>query len=140
MECIGGTHEGFNRDFVCALRSHALCHLSNRPSPSILQVGGVTRVNGNLNLSRAIGDLRYKGNSDVQRDAQVITPLLLLTQESIDELSSSSEVANFCPECLWACVRSGMQVRGLQFFVQLAATQSLHGGWHLQQIVRARVT
>lgn len=25
-------------------------------------IGGVTRVNGNLNLSRAIGDLKYKGN------------------------------------------------------------------------------
>mmetsp|Transcript_17737 Transcript_17737/g.53424 ORF Transcript_17737/g.53424 Transcript_17737/m.53424 type:complete len:437 (-) Transcript_17737:987-2297(-) len=39
----------------------------------VSEVGGVTRVNGNLNLSRAIGDLRYKGNSDVQRDAQIIT-------------------------------------------------------------------
>lgn len=39
----------------------------------VSEVGGVTRVNGNLNLSRAIGDLRYKGNSDVARDAQIIT-------------------------------------------------------------------
>lgn len=39
----------------------------------VSEVGGVTRVNGNLNLSRAIGDLRYKGNHDVARDAQIIT-------------------------------------------------------------------
>lgn len=29
------------------------------------EIGGITRVNGNLNLSRAIGDLRYKMNSEV---------------------------------------------------------------------------
>ena len=29
-------------------------------------IGGITRVNGNLNLSRAIGDLRYKMNSEVR--------------------------------------------------------------------------
>jgi serine/threonine protein phosphatase PrpC len=28
-------------------------------------IGGITRVNGNLNLSRAIGDLRYKMNAQV---------------------------------------------------------------------------
>lgn len=28
--------------------------------------GGMSRVNGNLNLSRAIGDLKYKGNKDVR--------------------------------------------------------------------------
>lgn len=40
---------------------------------TLLQVGGVTRVNGNLNLSRAIGDLRYKANSDLPVEAQIIT-------------------------------------------------------------------
>jgi serine/threonine protein phosphatase PrpC len=30
------------------------------------EIGGITRVNGNLNLSRAIGDLRYKMNADVR--------------------------------------------------------------------------
>ena len=29
------------------------------------EIGGITRVNGNLNLSRAIGDLRYKMNAEV---------------------------------------------------------------------------
>ena len=34
-------------------------------------IGGVTRVNGNLNLSRAIGDLKYKGNQGLPAAAQV---------------------------------------------------------------------
>lgn len=29
------------------------------------EIGGMCRVNGNLNLSRAIGDLKYKNNADV---------------------------------------------------------------------------
>lgn len=32
----------------------------------ISNFGGMSRVNGNLNLSRAIGDLKYKGNKDVR--------------------------------------------------------------------------
>mmetsp|Transcript_7281 Transcript_7281/g.15903 ORF Transcript_7281/g.15903 Transcript_7281/m.15903 type:complete len:370 (-) Transcript_7281:792-1901(-) len=36
-------------------------------------IGGVCRVNGNLNLSRAIGDLRYKNNTDLAPAGQIIT-------------------------------------------------------------------
>jgi len=36
-------------------------------------IGGVCRVNGNLNLSRAIGDLKYKANSDLHPAQQIIT-------------------------------------------------------------------
>eukprot|EP00798_Chlamydomonas_sp_ICE-L_P032326 gene32326-16898_t len=36
-------------------------------------IGGVCRVNGNLNLSRAIGDLKYKGNMDLPPKDQIIT-------------------------------------------------------------------
>ena len=39
----------------------------------IADIGGVCRVNGNLNLSRAIGDLKYKGNHELQRHEQIIT-------------------------------------------------------------------
>lgn len=49
----------------------APCVISDAIRHLWVQVGGVTRVNGNLNLSRAIGDLRYKGNSEVGREAQV---------------------------------------------------------------------
>ncbi len=33
----------------------------------------VCRVNGNLNLSRAIGDLKYKGNAQLAPAEQIIT-------------------------------------------------------------------
>ena len=36
-------------------------------------IGGVIRVNGNLNLSRAIGDLKYKTNSGLPANEQIIT-------------------------------------------------------------------
>ena len=31
------------------------------------------RINGNLNLSRALGDLKYKGDRSIGREAQIIT-------------------------------------------------------------------
>ena len=34
---------------------------------------GPCRVNGNLNLSRAIGDLKYKGNEKLAPAEQIIT-------------------------------------------------------------------
>lgn len=37
------------------------------------EIGGVCRVNGNLNLSRAIGDLRYKCNAALPAKEQIIT-------------------------------------------------------------------
>lgn len=37
------------------------------------EIGGVCRVNGNLNLSRAIGDLKYKTNTDLPASEQIIT-------------------------------------------------------------------
>lgn len=40
---------------------------------TVSQVGGVARVNGNLNLSRAIGDLKYKTNERLPPEKQVIT-------------------------------------------------------------------
>lgn len=37
------------------------------------EIGGVCRVNGNLNLSRAIGDLKYKTNRELPASEQIIT-------------------------------------------------------------------
>lgn len=37
------------------------------------EIGGVCRVNGNLNLSRAIGDLKYKANFELPPKEQIIT-------------------------------------------------------------------
>ena len=39
----------------------------------VSEIGGVARVNANLNLSRAIGDLRYKNNKDLPPRDQIIT-------------------------------------------------------------------
>lgn len=39
----------------------------------VSDIGGVARVNGNLNLSRAIGDLKYKMNDELPVEAQIIT-------------------------------------------------------------------
>lgn len=39
----------------------------------VSDVGGITRVNGNLNLSRAIGDLRYKANASLLAKDQIIS-------------------------------------------------------------------
>lgn len=39
----------------------------------LTDVGGVWRVNGNLNLSRAIGDLKYKNNTELAAKDQIIT-------------------------------------------------------------------
>uniref|UniRef100_A0A7S3QPM9 PPM-type phosphatase domain-containing protein n=1 Tax=Dunaliella tertiolecta TaxID=3047 RepID=A0A7S3QPM9_DUNTE len=35
------------------------------------EIGGVCRVNGNLNLSRAIGDLKYKSSTELPAKDQV---------------------------------------------------------------------
>ena len=46
------------------------------------------RVNGNLNLSRALGDLKYKGNTAVARAEQMITAepdVRTVTLEAADE-------------------------------------------------------
>lgn len=37
------------------------------------EIGGVCRVNGNLNLSRAIGDLKYKANTELPAKDQIIS-------------------------------------------------------------------
>lgn len=46
-------------------------------------IGG--RVNGNLNLSRGLGDLEYKQNKDLSPDAQIITANPDIRVESIDD-------------------------------------------------------
>ena len=40
---------------------------------TVNDVGGVARVNSNLNLSRAIGDLKYKLNTSLPPEQQIIT-------------------------------------------------------------------
>jgi serine/threonine protein phosphatase PrpC len=61
-------------------------------SERIKKAGGFVnqfgRVNGNLNLSRSIGDLKYKQNIEVKREEQMITAepdLITTTLEDGDE-------------------------------------------------------
>jgi len=63
------------------------------------EIGGITRVNGNLNLSRAIGDLRYKMNSEVRNKWFILTRISSTPQG----MSFSAEVCS--PNLLLACVQ-----------------------------------
>ena len=46
------------------------------------------RVNGNLNLSRAIGDLRYKSNEQLPAAAQIISAQPDVTQTTLSPADS----------------------------------------------------
>lgn len=81
----------------------------------ISNFGGMSRVNGNLNLSRAIGDLRYKTNMDLHPKAQIITAepdieqttlehgdeFLVLACDGIWDVMTNQQVVDF--------VRQGLQ-------------------------------
>lgn len=58
------------------------------------EIGGVCRVNGNLNLSRAIGDLKYKSNTELQPKDQIIT-----AQPDVRKISLSPEDRFFLLAC-----------------------------------------
>lgn len=108
----------------------------------VSEVGGVTRVNGNLNLSRAIGDLRYKGNGDIPPEKQIITAqpdvrrvsltpadrFLLLACDGIWDVMSNQQAVEFvntrldrnmkpgdiCIELLDACLaKNPKEARGI---------------------------
>lgn len=49
----------------------------------LTEIGGICRVNGNLNLSRAIGDLKYKTNGQLEPKDQIITAQPDVTRTSL---------------------------------------------------------
>lgn len=77
-------------------------------------IGGVTRVNGNLNLSRAIGDLKYKTNSGLPANEQIITaepdvkhvvlthndPFFLLACDGVWDVMTNQQACEFVSERL----------------------------------------
>ena len=82
-------------------------------SARIKKAGGFItdgRVNGNLNLSRAIGDLEYKKNVDLGPEEQLIIAFpevkkrtlsindefILMGCDGIWETKSNQELINFC--------------------------------------------
>ncbi|KAK9804174.1 hypothetical protein WJX73_008581 [Symbiochloris irregularis] len=60
----------------------------------VSDIGGVVRVNGNLNLSRAIGDLKYKGNDTLPAKDQIIT-----AQPDIQQITLTPEDRFFVLAC-----------------------------------------
>ena len=53
----------------------------------IMDAGGYVtegRVNGNLNLSRALGDMEYKSQKERVREKQLISPVPDLTVKDLD--------------------------------------------------------
>lgn len=75
-------YSGDSRAVVCNLKGQAQ-QLSRDHKPDdkiekarITKAGGSVddgRINGNLNLSRAIGDLQYKTNKNLSVEEQIIT-------------------------------------------------------------------
>jgi len=75
----------------------------------VQEMNGHHRVNGNLNLSRAIGDLKYKGNSTIEKKDQIITAepditrwtlspddeFAVLACDGVWDVMSNQEVADF---------------------------------------------
>jgi len=87
------------------------------------EIGGVCRVNGNLNLSRAIGDLKYKGNTELPPKDQIITAQpdvikislqvggAVATGERSDagvSLSLSFSAPACMQQCRWPCAAAGL--------------------------------
>jgi len=80
----------------------------------ISEIGGICRVNGNLSLSRALGDLRYKTNTELDPAAQIITAepdietmelseeddFMVLACDGIWDVLESQEVVDFIHERL----------------------------------------
>lgn len=78
------------------------------------EIGGVCRVNGNLNLSRAIGDLKYKNNADLPPKDQIITAqpdirrfslapddrFFVLACDGVWDVMSNQEVVDFISQKL----------------------------------------
>ena len=73
----------------------------HKPSKSeeeerIRKAGGYVsfdRVNGNLNLSRALGDFMYKQDSEIKVDEQMVIPVPDIKTHPIDESTNFFVIA-----------------------------------------------
>jgi len=87
----------------------------------VSEIGGVARVNANLNLSRAIGDLRYKTNRALSPSEQIITAepdvtvteltheheFLVMACDGVWDVMKNQEVVDFVRERLATPTRPG---------------------------------
>jgi serine/threonine protein phosphatase PrpC len=77
---------------------------NNTERKRILTAGGFVegeRVNANLSLSRAIGDLLYKQNPELSLQDQIISPL---PDISMQKLSSNDRYIVLACDGVWDCV------------------------------------
>jgi serine/threonine protein phosphatase PrpC len=85
---------------------------------SVSHAGGVPRVNGNLNLSRAIGDLKYKSNKELPPEAQIITAH---PDVRVFELSSEDQFFLLACDGVWDVLSN--EVRSLSRGLRLQSRQ-----------------
>lgn len=83
-----------------------------REMSRITKAGGFVnqfgRVNGNLNLSRSIGDLKYKQTAGMAPDAQMITAEPDITQVTLDE---GDEFLVIGCDGIWDCLTNEQAVK-----------------------------
>lgn len=69
--CRGGKAVAMSRDHKPHLSSERTRIVS--AGGFVTEIGGMNRVNGNLNVSRSIGDLKFKRNKNLSRSEQIVT-------------------------------------------------------------------
>lgn len=84
---------------------------------TVSNANGVPRVNGNLNLSRAIGDLKYKDNADLPPEAQIITAQ---PDVRVFELSAADDFFLLACDGIWDVLSNEVCLR-LSFLVSFCA-------------------
>lgn len=99
------------------------------------------RINGNLNLSRALGDLEYKKNTDLKLDEQLIiaypdvqtfkidetTEFALMGCDGIYEIKTNQELLDFVREKLLAKEKLETIVESLLDWILAKDTSSGYG-------------
>ena len=101
----------------------------------VKNVGGHYRVNGNLNLSRAIGDLKYKANMAIPPEGQIITAepdvtqvtlgiddeFMVLACDGIWDVMSNQEVVDFVRKRIQSHGRKGSGALDQKVLAQYAS-------------------
>jgi serine/threonine protein phosphatase PrpC len=109
-------------DSRCVLsQAHEVVELSNDHKPSnedeearIKKAGGFVsfdRVNGNLNLSRALGDFTYKESKDLDIEEQMVIPVPEIRTADIDEKTDFLIIA--C-DGIWDCMSNKKAIEFVQ--------------------------
>lgn len=112
VACKGGKAEALSFDHKPTQETER--HRIVTAGGFVSEIGGVARVNANLNLSRAIGDLRYKINRSLPPSGQIITAepdvtvtkiekeheFVILACDGVWDVMSNQEAVDFVRERL----------------------------------------